>query len=124
MNSIGPYEFRTLIGNPVKPAQKAVVEQRPGVPGVAVWLTGRRGEPFVMRSTAGFYSLAWARGEYAWYQESIGQDPLTMAYSNLGMNQEGRVLVLDVKQVELRWLARDTGGANALLVCDWQLIMV
>ena len=124
MNSIGPFEFRTLTGNPVAPSQKAVVESRPGVPGVAVWLTGVRGEEFTLRSTAGFAALWQCRKEYTYYQQLIGAAPQTMAYYSLGMNIEGRVLILDVKQVELRWIGRDTGGANALLVCEWRLIMV
>jgi len=124
MNCIGPHIFRTLSGHPVRPSQRVVVESRPGVPGVAVWLSGRRGDPFTLRSTSGFINLAGARAEYTWYTELIGGDPQEMAYFNLNMNIEGRVLVLDVKQVALHWIACDTGGALALLVCDWQLIMV
>ncbi len=125
MNSIGPYEFRTLTGNPVQFAHQAQVETRPGVPGAAVWLTGERGEPFTLRSTCGWPTLAQARSMYTWYRGLVGADPQPFFYYNLNLgNAEGSVLVLDVKQVELRVVARDTGGAVVLLVCEWTLIMV
>ncbi len=129
MDSIGPYTFIRLDGNPEPPRSGVEVVARAGVNGVGVYYTGRRGAPFTMRSTADFASLEAARTEFTQYQTLVDQDPVDMVWTglNVGGNENCRYQVLAVRQVSLiavRGLGGRAGTSGATLRAEWDLIAI
>lgn len=129
---VGPYGFLTLHrtddprGGPLVPREQCEVINRPGVNGTAVLRTGKRSEPFTMRSFVDVASLAIVPTAVQSYQSLIGtvvnviwQD--TDYQATYGV----RFAVLDcVCQSSRRVLARAGGavaGSTAVVEILWTL---
>jgi len=125
-NSIGDHVFIALHGNPVPPKECVQVLERPGVDGVGVWRTGKRGVPFMMQSSIDAESMAKAAETMETYKELIGQDPVSMIQDNVDSTARGwLVIVENVSQERCHAIESSTGGQHppslAWLVANWQL---
>jgi len=128
-NSIGSFEFLTLSGNHEPLKQECVVMSRPGVNGVAVWLTGGRGAKLTLRSAVDAADLEAARDLYVAYTGLIGADPVALVWCNLYAADENfNVIVLDVRPVSIKAIMGGVGGLNPPSLgwceCDWDVIAV
>jgi hypothetical protein len=128
-DAIGDYEFVRLEGNPEPPRENVAVVARPGVAGVGVWLTGRRGRPFTLRSFVDTAAAADVPSLFFQYQDLIGSDPVPLVLSGVEYSGEGWfVAVLDVRQARATALLGAVGGLNppsrGWLVAEWDLIAV
>ena len=128
-NSIGEFQFLALHGDPEPLKEQTVVLARPGVTGVAVWKTGVRGVRFTLRSVVDAESFEAARQLFADYKGSIGQDPVSLIWSDLALDGEGfQVIVLDVRPASIRGILGGVGGLNPPSLgwceCDWDLVAV
>lgn len=130
VNFIGPHNFLSLDGGVETLKQDNQLMVRPGVPGVGIQLTGKRGKPFRLRSRVDAPSVIDAQNFKQDYNSLIGDgNPYDLAqygavYSNLGIG----FLVLDVRTVKLSALAYFQGGLNppslGWLECEWELVCV
>jgi hypothetical protein len=126
---IGDHQFVWLHGSPEASRQQVEVLARAGVEGCALWLKGVRPEPFTLRSGVDCQSFDHAAAMYAWYRDSIGQDPVDLIWSDWDAAADGfQVVVLEVRRVQTTGLLASVGGLNppsaAWLECDWKLIAV
>ena len=127
---IGPFEFITLDGQPPAPQGSVAVVSKPGIDGILALYTGFRGQQFTLRSKVDAADKAAARQLYQSYRTLIGQGPQLLEWSGIEMfaAETFRVLVLDVKPVDIRTLAAASGGLNSpslgWVECDWLLIGV
>lgn len=121
--SIGQYRFINLSGNPEGAKEATQLQTRPGVDDVAVWLTGRRGEPFTMQSVVDTDTFAQTTTLMQAYRDLVGTAQ-RMLYASQDM---GIVMVLDVKRVEAIRMASKSGGLSALggglLTAEWTLVV-
>ena len=129
VNSIAYCRFLSLQGDPQALTEQPIVLARPGVPGVAIWLTSARGRRFTLRSGVDAEDLGDARAMLANYQELIGTDPVALVWRDVPMTREGfSVCVLDVRPVRVMPMLRCVGGTHppsrAWLEADWDLIAV
>jgi hypothetical protein len=127
--SIGDHQFLRLAGNPEAIKERLVLLARPGVPGVAIWKSGQRGEPFTLRSIVDQANGPAAWSTYLAYCQLIGKDPVDLVWSGMLLTTETtKIAVLDVRQVRLIGLLGAIGGLNApshaLLECEWNLVPV
>lgn len=97
---------------------------RPGVDGVGVYLTGRRGESFQMDTICDFSSMANALAQYASYASRTGSTLKLYRYGSL----LGTVLVQRVQQTSILPARSAIGGNNIsaggngyLLAASWRL---
>lgn len=127
---IGEFEFLSLTF-PELFKERPIVMDRPGVEGSAVWLTGRRGKPFTVRSTTDCQDLTDATLLLREYRDSIGGDPIDAGWNGLSItNDEEKLIVVDVRPVPGRIfrMAGATPGLRppslAWLECDWDLLLV
>lgn len=132
-NRIGEFEFVTLLGSPEKLREQIIVMARPGVEGVALWKTNRRGIEFTLRSLVDLESFAEADATYEEYLDLIGEDPVGLEWSGVEQAERGySVCVLEVARVRQGELLidvgglldSDPGGGKAFLECDWKLIAI
>ncbi len=139
-NSIGQYEFLVLDGFPYPPTEQiAKPTIRPGVDGMALWRTGKRGKPFTMRSKVDQTTMQVARSLFQDYGFFLpGANAVSLVQNDIHYDTEGwKVIVLDVKLVALYATAISIGGINApvdpdpdastaaaWMEADWTLIAV
>lgn len=117
------FPFLTLNGALVPSRPTFEREIRPGVNGVGLWYTGRRGEPFGISTQLDCASVTAAGQVYAAYHAAI------MTKKNLYYCSAfwGTVLIHNVMLTEVRKLTRRVGGINgsgsggAMLYTQWTL---
>lgn len=127
---LGDFEFLSL-DFPGLFKERPLVLDRPGVEGSAVWLTGKRGKLFTVRSTVDCRDLTDATMLLTEYRDSIGGDPVDMVWDNQAVTtEETKIVVLDVRTVPGRVfrMAGATPGLRppslAWLEVEWDLILV
>ena len=127
--SIGKFEFLALYGRPDVLRQQIEIAVRPGVDGVAIWKTGRRGKPFTLRSAVDANSIGHAQQLFYQYAQLIGADPVPLVFADMAsVNDDVLVAVLDVRPITIRAIAGGVGGLNGpsygWCECDWDLVPV
>jgi len=131
-NWIGPYQFVTLTRPPTGITPGTQLMTRPGVDDVAVWLTGSRGRPFVLRSGCDTVTYALATEAYSLYRTLVGVNPMHLIQGDVTWtNGNIRIVVLDVMPAGedgIRALMGGVGGLNppsyGWIECDWTLCFV
>lgn len=128
-NKIGDFQFISLSQPPQPVLERLEILARPGVNGVAIRKTGRRGEPFPLVSTVDHRSLQAAIDEIKKYARLVDDDPVSVTWSGIGLDAMGiKCQVLAVRPLRLSGLATAVGGLNppsrALLVCVWDLLPI
>ena len=126
LGSIPVLAFR---GNPERLKEMAQCLSRPGVEGVAVWRTAKRGLPFQLRSESDARSLSHATALYRWYCAQIAQDPQPLVWKALDLSRDRiGVVVLDVRMAVCTRQLLGVGGlfppSQAWLECDWSMVAV
>ncbi|HUX16796.1 MAG TPA: hypothetical protein VMW52_10015 [Phycisphaerae bacterium] len=126
LGSIPVLAFR---GNPERLKEIAMVLMRPGVEGVAVWRSAKKGLPFQLRSESDAYNLGHATALYRNYCNQIAQDPQPIMWKGLDLSRDKiGVVVLDVKMVLCQRQILGVGGlfypSLAWLECDWNMVAV
>jgi len=129
VNQIGPFYFLSLSGQIEGLKAELEVLARPGVAGVGLWNTGRRGRPYTVRSEVDAQDEGQARDMYGAYTQLIGADPVPIVWLNLALGYEGYlVAVLDVRLLDIRRLGGATPGLNppsaGFIACEWDLIAI
>lgn len=118
------FPFLTLTGVLVPSAPTFDREQRAGVDGIGLWLTGNRGEPFQIVTTLDCVSVAAASTAYAAYLAAI----LTKKDLYYAGALWGTIVV---QKLSLPRIARFqsavggiqawTGGSGAMLTTQWTI---
>ena len=130
-NSIGSYQFISLLGRvepPTEQLDRPIV--RLGVAGVGLQKTGVRGVPFTLRSAVDQTDLAAAHLTLAAYRALVGADPVVLIQDgfNFSTGNNFTVAVLGVHDARISSVAGSSGGLNspslAKLVCHWGLIAI
>ena len=131
--SIDRYEFVTLVradaesGGPLIIREQCQPISRMGVDGVAVLRTGRRSDPFQMRSGVDVINLASVSRAYALYADLIGRDAYTIVWQGIdyATAYQSKYVVLDVTVLRSRYMPVQSGGlsssSTAWLECLWTL---
>ncbi len=129
-NSIGNKRFLSLTGTPLPPSVQPVVDQRPGVDGTIVTLTGERGMVFRLLSLvdAADYQAGRQLIEMD-YQAMVGADPVPMTQGGVDSDGLGyKVAVLGVRPLRVRAVRTVVGGlspaSGALVDAEWTLVAV
>ena len=124
--SIGPHIFLTMKEHPEVPKEEVEVVKRPGVDGVGIWRTGKRGSPMTVTTTVDAASFAVGQAMYLSYSNLIANAAVAIIWEGLAM--PFLVNVLDVRVITLNAISTSVGGINppsgAVLVCEWDLISV
>jgi hypothetical protein len=131
-NSIGPYQFVSLSRPPVGITPGTRLMTRPGVAGVAMWLTDERGRPFVVRSGCDAQNYDLAVAAYKLYRTLVGTNPTTLVQgSHSWTDADTKILVLDVRPAGGEGIRALMGGVGGLhfpswgwIECDWTLCFV
>ena len=130
-NSIGSFAFLSLRGAVDPPVERIdpQIVVRPGITGVGLWKTGRRGRPFGLRSAVDQSDLEAAHAELGKYRALIGEDPVALVQDDHDYAGDGfKVAVLAVARISIQKVLTPCGGLNlpslAKLVCQWQLIAI
>ncbi len=127
--SIGEFQFLSLDGVPPCRKDELAVIVRPGVDGLAFLITGKRGQPFTLRSRVDCESRDNAMAKRAEYAALVGAGKQTLVWGNyaLASEDDAKVMVLDVRPIMAGELLVSSGGLNApslgYLECDWDLIL-
>lgn len=129
MDKIGPYPFIRLSKPPQRVATQWEISARPGVPGVALWNTGARGEPFTTESEAVALNFAIGRTYILDYKSLELAGPVPVYFGTLEPQQLYKVLKVEltgpgVKAVVRAHLANDTTWYQALVFAQWTLLPV
>lgn len=117
------FPFLTLQGVLVPSRQTFEREIRPGVNGVGLWLTGKRGEPFKIATSLDCPTVAAAGQYFAAYHASIASNK-NLYYAGAPW---GTVLIHHVDMREVRKLTTRVGGINgsgssgAMLYVEWTI---
>lgn len=126
---LGAFDFLSIDGVPPVRQTEGQLVVRPGVDGVACWLTGQRGQPFTVRTRVDCQSRADALAKrYAYAQLSFaGKQKLIWSDYAVETEDGAQVLVLAVRMIQLGALLASSGGLNppslGYLDCEWDLIL-
>jgi hypothetical protein len=126
-NKIGTFRFVALLGNPMPPAQRVRIDDRPGFDNSEYALEGLKGEPFVVLSQVDADDYEDARALFLEYQELQGQDAVEFQQGGVSSTAQGwKVKVLMVRQERCLALAGGAVGGltatpGAWLECRWEL---
>lgn len=123
---LGALEFDDLAGDPVFPSDRREVEHSIGRDGVAVFATGRRGEPFTMQSVYAFSTFSLAMAACNTYANAFGLTPVNMVLGAVDFTGTMQFVVLDVKtQIEpvvlFQSAARGVVSPAYLVRAEWRL---
>lgn len=126
---IGTHYFLSLNGPPPVRQQEGQIIVRPGVPGLAFWLTGERGQPFTLVSQVDCASKAAALAKRYEYRELVlaGKQDLVWGDHYFTTEDGAKVMVLAVRTLRVGELLTSSGGLNApslgYLDCEWDLVL-
>jgi hypothetical protein len=116
------FPFLTLTGSLVHWRPTFEREVRPGVNGIGIWATGKRGEPFGFSTQLDCNSVAAASRAFAAYQAAI-LTKKDLYYANA---KWGTILIHNVILTEVRKLSTRVGGIQnatgqngAMLYTQW-----
>lgn len=129
-NKIGPYPFISLRGEPIPPRQTLQIDDRPGVDGSEVVLTGVKGQPFTLVSMMDAVSFDQGSTFINDYQGLIEQAPVALVRGGVSSDGLGyRVKVLDVRPARIMAMAGAVGNAFnppslAMVECQWDLLAI
>jgi hypothetical protein len=129
-NSIDNFHFLVLTGEIIPPMQSMDIEQRPGVNGIEIAITARKGKPFTMISRADTQNYAECADLVDQYQRLIGGAPVEIVQGNVASTSFGfSVSVLNVQAVRAVALSGGIGGLSGpqprgLLEARWDLIAI
>lgn len=115
LNKIGDLTFLTLSGAIDPPGQELELIARPGVNGVAAWLTGTRGQPFQLIAALDCGTLADAEAAVVTAKALIGADPVNIIKASHDYSTQQLVfLVINVRAINgtPHLLGGCTGGLN------------
>lgn len=126
-NTLGPFAFLEIMGDPQFPTGDIDLVARPGVNGFALWFTGVRGKPFSLMSLVDAPTLGDAYDLYDQYRFLIGAGLQALTWRNINMTSVSIMFaVLDVRPLQIRQVAKFVGGLNsnpgAICRCEWTLI--
>ncbi len=123
-NRINSFTFLRLSRALSRPTQRLVREVRPGLPGSTNWRTGRRCEPFTLRSVADCPSIDAAELLLRSYESIVGDDPVLAVWADIDL--DCYLIIHDVQPEEeglyatLLGIGGLTGGASAgMCRCVW-----
>lgn len=124
-NSLGAVVFFSIDMPATAAAQQVELESRSGVDGLAIWLTGSRGEPFDITTTIDLVgTLATAQTVMNTYRAMKAGGPYTLTRASTAL---GSVVVIDVKPISDELVVTAVGGVNGgnvLLTARWTLVAV
>jgi hypothetical protein len=129
-NSIGEFEFFSLSGMPEAEKTGISISARAGVDGISAWKTGRRGRGGTVRSVVDCLDLAAAGRLFLAYCQLIAADPQEVYWADISLSSHDvKYLVVDVRLVQNKRIYNSVGGtldgeAEAILICDWDLLPV
>jgi hypothetical protein len=140
-SKIDNFGFLSLNGNPEALKRQVEMFARGGVDGVTVVRLGKRGVKFTLQSRVDMKDAREARAEYRRYLGLIGGDPVQLQWHHVPSTEDNpsdwtvdstiesaKVAILDVRQVDIKRLAKSVGGLNppglGFLICDWDLVMI
>lgn len=97
--SIGQFEFISLSQCRVVSGEQVEIEAKPGVDGVNIWQTGKRGDIWEATSSVNARTVQEAESLAIQYQNSKGQNPVQMKWA--GVVIPGKLfMVLNVVPLE------------------------
>jgi len=126
--SIGPHNFVHLLGNVPVIQQRIEVLTKPGEDGHRRRRLGTRSTNFTLESMGTYDSRNEAREALSVFGQM--PDGAAVPLTKDGFNhttdndEEVKVAVLHVRQLELRKTAGNTTGRDWLLRCEWSLRLV
>lgn len=129
---IGPFSFVSIDGQPDIQKKRLMVDERPGVEGIAVWDQLAKGRPFSVGTLVDVADIEAGRDQFDSYREEIGKRKLGITKDDINYVGLGAMfVVLDVTIVSLVAAKTIVGGLNvndgdsgALLRCRWDLVAV
>lgn len=133
VNQLGEFTFVTLHNPqdrgapPLLPAIESQVLQRPGVDGTLIQRTGKKAQPFDMRSGVDVQNFSVANDLLAEYLAIQNDDARVLIWGGVNYSLEYSVLyvVLRVVPIRIRRISAATGGltpyAEAWLEALWTL---
>jgi hypothetical protein len=130
LNKIETHRFISLNGESIAPLSKVDLYSRAGVNGLQAVHLGERGEPFTLRSTVDVANVEAGETLYLGYGALIGSttEEFKLHDVDIAARDNAVLLILDVKKAMLRKFVKMVGGLNnnstALLICDWQLVLL
>lgn len=130
LHKIESHTFIALNGEAVAPLTKIDLYSRPGVNSWQAVHLAERGEPFTLRSTVDVLNMDAGEMLYLGYGALIGSttEVFVLHDVDIAAKDNAVLLILDVKKVLLRKFVKMVGGqvpnSTALLVCDWQLVLL
>lgn len=122
---IGPFTFIRLSDPPQRVQAQWEIAARAGVPGVALWDTEERGEPFELESLAVALTYAGARALFLSYLSLVPLGGQQLFYGTLEPQQLYKVLMvtqIECKAVPRVHVANDPLSYGALLRARWRLL--
>lgn len=118
------FPFLSLQGALLPTRETHEREQRAGVDGIGVWLTGSRGQPFSIQTTLDCVDLSAAGTAWAAYLNSV----LTKKDLYYAGVLWGTILVQDVVLISMRKFQAAvggvqgfTGGSGVMLTAQWMI---
>ena len=123
LNQIGTETFITLSQPPESLRQMVEVEGRSGIDGVNIYLTGTRGQQFVVQSSVDLDTLLLAYAKQRTYEAMVGANPVGITWGSLAVPTV-TVVVVNVRTLSLQRVAGALGGLTAgiyLLRTEWTL---
>jgi hypothetical protein len=125
-NALGPFQMLFIKGEVVLPQQRSELIERPGVAGVGLMRTGRRGEPFALRSKVDAPSLWDGQELLRQYELIVGGDPVYLVKDDIPYSD--LFFVLAMRPLVCHALGGGIGGLNedalAWVEADWELIAI
>jgi hypothetical protein len=125
-NSIGPFRFVSLSRPPELLQQQVVTRARPGVDGVMLQRTGRRGRAFQIVSVVDAGTLEQAMTIYWEYTTIVGGSRVAVTWADQALINAGVLFyVTQISEPRMRRIVRGHGGLNGIsyarLECTWTL---
>lgn len=127
---IGSHTFLSIDGVPPVRQQEGQIVVRPGVNGSAFWLTGKRGQPFTVRTRVDCTSKAAAMAKRVEYTQLVFAGKQSMTWGDHLIATDGddaKVMVLAVRPILAVEIVTSSGGLNApsegFLECEWDLCL-
>lgn len=125
--SLGIFNFINMTPAPPRALQRYGAEMRPGVDGVLLWNTGKRGAPFVCQTVVNAPNVLACQQLYYYYQQSATDGPLPIVWAGFSI-ADTLYKVLDVRVQEIRGVAGIgglvQGPSYGLLRAEWELYPV
>jgi hypothetical protein len=127
-NSIDKYQFLALKGQIEMPHKQVDIQQRRGVDGTEITVTGTRAIPFSLVSFRDEVDIDTAQTILIVMRQLIGQDPVVLIQDDFDVSVFNQVAVLDVRLLSLTAITESVGGflgaPKAFMVLEWTLIGV